>query len=87
MEEPPKDYTILWVGLLIVTIMAMVTFCIVCHRKRKRRRRRRRGGLHRPLQLPVPSAAGSSTSLKRVPPPPQHVCEELGERFASVDSV
>ncbi|XP_017776055.1 PREDICTED: cubilin isoform X2 [Nicrophorus vespilloides] len=73
VEEPPEDYTVLMASGVAALCILLLVLCILCHRKR---RRRRRGGLHRPFQLPVP--AGSSRH------PPQH---DLGERFASVDSV
>lgn len=75
VEVPKEDYTVVVACTVAAIVAVLLALCIWCHRKRRRRRR----GLHRPFQLPVP--AGSSRR------PPQHVCEELGERFASVDSV
>ncbi|XP_045469321.1 cubilin isoform X2 [Harmonia axyridis] len=74
-DTPKEDHTLLLMGAIAAILIVLVTLCVICHRKRRRRRR----GVHRPLQLPVP--AGSS----RRPPP--RMCEELGERFATVDSV
>ena len=74
VEAPQEDHTVLYVCAIAAILFVLVLLCVLCHRKRRRRRR----GVHRPLQLPVPS--GSSRR-------PQHVCEELGERYASVDSV
>ncbi|KYB29011.1 Cubilin-like Protein [Tribolium castaneum] len=75
VEAPQEDHTLVYVCAIAAILFVLVTLCVLCHRKRRRRRR----GVHRPLQLPVPSAASRR--------PPHHVCEELGERYASVDSV
>lgn len=82
VEAPKEDHTVLLICASVAVVVVLLTLCILCHRKRRRRRRGGGGGgvLHRPFQLPVPSG---STSRRT----PQHVCEELGERFASVDSV
>ncbi|XP_073992493.1 cubilin isoform X2 [Rhodnius prolixus] len=59
------------IGGVCGVVLVLVSACLVCRRLRPRRRR--------PHHLHLPR-----------PPPPtsrQHVCEELGQRFASVDSV
>ncbi|XP_071055238.1 cubilin isoform X2 [Onthophagus taurus] len=79
VELPKQDYTVLiWSSIALFLLLLLMTACVACHRKRRKRRRRSQQ-LHRPFQLPIPAG-----SLRRQP---QHVCEELGERFASVDSV
>lgn len=75
LESQTSDHTIVIACSAAATVVVLLMFCILCHRKRRRRQRR----LQRSLPLPIPG--GSSRR------PPQHVCEELGERFASVDSV
>ncbi|KAF5284497.1 hypothetical protein FQA39_LY17032 [Lamprigera yunnana] len=75
LDAPKEDHTILTSCLIAAIVVVLLMLCVLCHRKRRRRQRR----LQRPFPLPVPGA-----STRR---PPQHVCEELGERFASVDSV
>ncbi|CAH0553998.1 unnamed protein product [Brassicogethes aeneus] len=79
VEEPPEDHSIVYVCVIGAILVVLGALCILCHRKRRRRRRLRGGGIHHPLQMP----AASTSSLRR----PQQFCEELGERFASVDSV
>lgn len=84
VEAPPEDYTVLLASVGGALVAVLLTLCILCHRKRRRRRR----GLHRPLPPPgVVVPGGSVAGSSRGPRPPQHVCDELGERFASVDSV
>ncbi|KRT80064.1 CUB domain-containing protein, partial [Oryctes borbonicus] len=81
VEVPKEDHTRLIAGIVAAVIIVLTMLFFLCHRKRRRRRRgaNNGGGLHRPFQLPVPPGSSRRT--------PQHVCEELGERFASVDSV
>ncbi|GLV44216.1 uncharacterized protein CBL_12488 [Carabus blaptoides fortunei] len=88
VDVPPKDYTVPIVSVLSVCVTVLLALCVWCHRKRRRRRR----GLHRPLPPPGSCAVAaaivsSASSSGRRPPSRQHVCDELGERFASVDSV
>lgn len=88
VDAPPEDYTILLASVGAGAAFLLLLVCLLCHRKRRRRRR-----AHRPLPSAgsVLAAAGGSRSgtLTSIhpPPPPPHVCDELGERFASVDSV
>ena len=76
VEPPKKDHTVVVACSAAAMVAFILLLCVLCHRKR---RRRRPNAIRRPFQLPIP--AGSSRRQ------PQHVCEELGERFASVDSV
>ena len=80
VEVPIDTFTLLGIALCVGAVL-ILGICIWCHRKRRRRRRQlarlRRstvGSSRRQL-----STGGSSRR--------QHVCDELGERFASVDSV
>lgn len=85
VDAAPVDYTIPIAASIGGFLIVLIALCVWCHRKRRRRRR----GLHRPLPAPtaaIPSSAGAGSSGRR-PPSRQHVCDELGERFASVDSV
>lgn len=83
MDAPQEDYTVLIASVGAAVVAILLALCILCHRKRRRRRR----GLHRPLPPAVPVSSGTVAGSSRGPRPPQHVCDELGERFASVDSV
>ncbi|XP_018580100.1 tolloid-like protein 1 [Anoplophora glabripennis] len=77
LEEPPRErIRMSWVCALAAIMLTLVLLCVICHRKRRRRRRR---AVHRSIH--VPAVPGTSRQ------PPLHFCEELGERFASVDSV
>jgi Flp pilus assembly protein TadB len=80
VEVPVDPFKLLGVALCVGGVLAL-GLCVWCHRKHRRRRRQlarfRRntvGSSRRQL-----STGGSSRR--------QHVCDELGERFASVDSV
>ncbi|XP_074039057.1 cubilin isoform X2 [Leptinotarsa decemlineata] len=75
-EQPREHIRTSWVIAVAAILLTLVLLCIICHRKRRRRRRR---DLRRSLH--VPAVPGTSRQ------PPIHFCEELGERFASVDSV
>lgn len=84
VDAPPEDYTVLFASVGAAVVATLLALCVLCHRKRRRRRR----GLHRPLPPPaVAVSASTAAGSSRGPRPPQHVCDELGERFASVDSV
>ncbi|KAJ8981545.1 hypothetical protein NQ317_009804 [Molorchus minor] len=77
LDEPPREhFRMSWICALAAILLTLVLLCIICHRKRRRRRRR---AVHRSIH--VPAVPGTSRQ------PPLHFCEELGERFASVDSV
>ncbi|XP_067008195.1 bone morphogenetic protein 1 [Anabrus simplex] len=81
IEEPPVDtFMLMGVALCVAGVLVLI-ICIWCHRKR-RRRRRHLTRLHRGNTGSSRRQLGSSSSGRR-----QHVCDELGERFASVDSV
>ncbi|GLH08018.1 Cubilin homolog [Gryllus bimaculatus] len=82
LVEAPVDSFMLMGVVLCVAGALVLGICIWCHRKR-RRRRRHLARLHRGGS----SAAGSSHSRQLGNSRRQHVCDELGERFASVDSV
>ncbi|XP_056630783.1 tolloid-like protein 2 [Diorhabda sublineata] len=75
-EQSKEKFRLSWLIAIAVILLILVFLCIICHRKRRRRRRR---ALHRSIN--VPAVPGTSRQ------PPIHFCEELGERFASVDSV
>lgn len=71
LMEPHVDRATLLAIVLVGLAILGLAACFWCHRKRRRRRRR---------QLRPRAVVGSTTRR-------QHVCDELGERFASVDSV
>ncbi|XP_072386256.1 tolloid-like protein 1 isoform X2 [Diabrotica undecimpunctata] len=75
-EQPKERFRLSWLIAIVAILLTLVLLCIICHRKRRRRRRRT---LHHSIN--VPAVPGTSRQ------PPIHFCEELGERFASVDSV
>lgn len=84
VETPVDAFLFLGVTLCACSV-AVLALCFWCHRKRRRRRRQlsqlRRG----PESI---SHLGSSRrQLSSAPGSIRHVCDEAGERFASVDSV
>ncbi|KAL1490915.1 hypothetical protein ABEB36_011588 [Hypothenemus hampei] len=80
VEEPQTPFRLSWVAIMGAILLAIICLCVICHKKRRRRRERERA-LRRSIHIPQMAIPG--TSRQQVP----HFCEELGERFASVDSV
>ncbi|KAL0275107.1 UNVERIFIED_CONTAM: hypothetical protein PYX00_003068 [Menopon gallinae] len=84
--EAPVD-AFLFLGVtLSAGLLAVLALCFWCHRKRRRRRRhlsqmRRRG------PDGISHLGSSRRQLSSAPGSIRHVCDEAGERFASVDSV
>lgn len=90
VEAPPEDYSLVLGCASAVLGVVLLTLCVICHRKRRRRRRSggaSGGGGGRPFQLPAPGGASASSSIHRRPPSVLQHQHDLGERYASVDSV
>ncbi|XP_023718957.1 bone morphogenetic protein 1 isoform X3 [Cryptotermes secundus] len=80
VEVPVDPFKLLGVALCVGGVLAL-GLCVWCHRKHQRRRRQ----LARLRRNTIGSSRrqlSTGSSNRR-----QHVCDELGERFASVDSV
>ncbi|XP_050295941.1 cubilin isoform X2 [Anthonomus grandis grandis] len=79
IEETQTPFRLSWVVIMGAILLGLICFCVICHKKRRRRREREmamRRSIHVPVAIP-------GTSRQQVP----HFCDDLGERFASVDSV
>ncbi|XP_060525969.1 bone morphogenetic protein 1 isoform X2 [Cylas formicarius] len=80
-EEPQNPFRFSWLVMVGVVLLILVILCATCHRKRRRRLERQRA-IRRSIHIPV-AIPGTSRQQQM----PHHFCDELGERFASVDSV
>lgn len=80
MEVPVDPLKLLGIALCVAGVLVL-GLCVWCHRKH-RRRRRQIARLQRSTVGSSRRQLSTSGSSRR-----QHVCDELGERFASVDSV
>lgn len=88
------DTVLVLVGSAGAALFLAVALCAWCHHRKRRRRRRQMARLRQRRHFPESIAGiGHGGSLSRSLPRSlpgsrrQHVCDELGHRFASVDSV
>ncbi|KAH0999211.1 hypothetical protein HUJ05_009553 [Dendroctonus ponderosae] len=79
VEEPQTPFRMSWVVIMGAILLALICLCVIYQKKRRIRRERERA-MRRSIHIPI---AIPGTSRQQVP----HFCDELGERFASVDSV
>ncbi|XP_034244816.1 tolloid-like protein 2 [Thrips palmi] len=94
VEAPVVDTVLVLVGCAGGALFLAVAFCAWCHHRKRRRRRRQMARLRQRRHFPESIAGiGHGGSLSRSLPRSlpgsrrQHACDELGHRFASVDSV
>ncbi|XP_039289954.1 tolloid-like protein 2 [Nilaparvata lugens] len=92
LVEAPMDW--MWSSVIAGVssgLFVLLVVCVLCHRRHKRRHLRHLrhhrhlgGGTSASTRLHLPTSPASSHSHSQRQ---QHVCDELGQRFASVDSV
>ncbi|KAJ8875793.1 hypothetical protein PR048_023692 [Dryococelus australis] len=82
LVEGPVNTFMLSAVVLCIASVVVIALCVWCHHRKRRRRRRHLARLRRNTVGSSRRSLGSTSGSRR-----QHVCDELGERFASVDSV